>query len=58
MEEDEEEDSELLVVRGGSGGHEGQFCLVTRWRSEDDFENTQNGQDGKVAVSTRSILVF
>uniref|UniRef100_A0A0D3FPJ1 Uncharacterized protein n=1 Tax=Oryza barthii TaxID=65489 RepID=A0A0D3FPJ1_9ORYZ len=57
MEEDEEEDGELLVVdmemtgedellslNGGGGGHEGQFCLITRWRSENDFENAQKGQ--------------
>nr|ABB47371.1 hypothetical protein LOC_Os10g22910 [Oryza sativa Japonica Group] len=53
MEEDEEEDGELLVVdmemagedkllflNGGGGGHEGQFCLIIWWRSENDFENT------------------
>uniref|UniRef100_A0A0D9ZDP0 Uncharacterized protein n=1 Tax=Oryza glumipatula TaxID=40148 RepID=A0A0D9ZDP0_9ORYZ len=71
MEEDEEEGGELLVVdmemtgedellslNGGGGGHEGQFCLITRWRSENDFENAQKGQNGKVAVSTRFILAF
>jgi hypothetical protein len=71
MEEDEEEDGELLVVdmemtgedellslNGGGGVHEGQFCLITRWRSENYFENAQKGQNGKVAVSTRFILHF
>uniref|UniRef100_I1PFW0 Uncharacterized protein n=1 Tax=Oryza glaberrima TaxID=4538 RepID=I1PFW0_ORYGL len=71
MEEDEEEDGELLVVdmemtgedellslNGGGGGHEGQFYLITRWRSENDFENAQKGQNGKVAMSTRFILAF
>ena len=51
-------EDELLFLNDGDGGHEGQFCLIIRWRSENDFENAQKVQTGKVAVSTRFILAF
>uniref|UniRef100_A0A0E0E6R8 Chromo domain-containing protein n=1 Tax=Oryza meridionalis TaxID=40149 RepID=A0A0E0E6R8_9ORYZ len=60
MEEDEEEDSELLMVdmemagedkllslNSGGRGHEGQFYLIIRWRSENDFENAQKAKMAK-----------
>uniref|UniRef100_A0A0E0HC65 Uncharacterized protein n=1 Tax=Oryza nivara TaxID=4536 RepID=A0A0E0HC65_ORYNI len=52
--EEEEEDGELLMVdmemanedellslNDGGKGHEWQFYLIIRWRSENDFENVQ-----------------
>jgi hypothetical protein len=56
--EEEEEDGELLMVdmemadedellslNDGGKGHERQFYLIIRWRSEIDFENVQKGQN-------------